>query len=207
MRPGRARLVHRDWPWECHAGEILVGPRSTTSISVAEQPEAERSAAGHFVRADQRVVLAPAFASNQVWGAGRAAADRSMAAAIAPASPRAPSSRRTARRSRTGRPSSSARSRRDPRRDDANFDKTYAIMLRTARGLVSGRAWNRSAMPLPVRRSPPRAVMAQLICRAAEIENPGYPSRALSCYRPRRSGVCGPAEYSCARCGSLRASR
>jgi hypothetical protein len=40
------------------------------------------------------------------------------------------------------------------------------MALRTARGLVSGRAWYRSAMTRPVRRSPPRAVIALLICRA-----------------------------------------
>jgi hypothetical protein len=46
------------------------------------------------------------------------------------------------------------------------------MVLRAARGLVSARAWYRSAMTRPVRRSPPRAVIALLICRAAEIEKP-----------------------------------
>ena len=41
--------------------------------------------------------------------------------------------------------------------------------------LRSSPPWIRWLMALPVRRSRPRAVMALLICRAAEIENPWTP--------------------------------
>ena len=53
--------------------------------------------------------------------------------------------------------------------------RQYARVFRTARGLVSGRAWKRSAMTVPVRRAPARAVIALLICRAVEIEKPWMP--------------------------------
>ena len=59
------------------------------------------------------------------------------------------------------------------------FPRQYATALRTARGLVSGRAWNRSPMTRPVRRIP-RSLIALLIWRAAEIEKPRTPPESAA---------------------------